>query len=59
MPIKIPDAVQCGAWSAGWMPKNRTGISATARVVRTDVIIHCLRQKQQLRAIVTSDVRHA
>ena len=30
MPIKIPDAVQCGAWSAGWMPKNRTGISATA-----------------------------
>src|SRR5690348_8879498 len=28
------------------------------RVVRTDIVIHCLRQKQQLRAVVTSDVRH-
>jgi len=35
------------------------GVNEPYRVVRTDIVIHCLRQKQQLRAVVTSDVRHA
>jgi NCS2 family nucleobase:cation symporter-2 len=30
VPIKISDAVQCGAWRAGWMPIIRTGISGGA-----------------------------
>src|SRR6516164_3694726 len=39
-------------------PVNK-GVNEPHRVVRTDIVIHCLRQKQQLRAVVTSDVRHA
>jgi xanthine permease XanP len=30
VPIKIPHAVQCGAWCAGWMPIIRTGIYGSA-----------------------------
>ena len=39
-------------------PVNK-GVDEPHRVIRTDVVIHCLWQKQQLRAVVTSDVRHA
>jgi hypothetical protein len=39
-------------------PVNK-GVNKPYRVIRTDIVIHCLRQKQQLRAVVTSDVRHA
>ena len=39
-------------------PVNK-GVNEPYRVVRTDIVIHCLRQKQLLRAVVTSDVRHA
>ena len=35
------------------------GVNKPHRVVRADIVIHCLRQKQKLRAVVTSDVRHA
>jgi len=39
-------------------PVNK-GIDEPHWVVRTDIVVHCLRQKQQLRAVVTCDVRHA
>ena len=32
MSIKIPYAIQCGAWCAGWMPIIRPGISGAAPV---------------------------
>ena len=35
------------------------GVNEAHRVVRTDIVVHCLRQKQQLRAVVTCDIRHA
>ena len=39
-------------------PVNK-GINEPHRVVRANIVIHCFRQKQQLRAVVTTDVRHA
>src|SRR5262252_3763697 len=35
------------------------GVNKPHRVVRADIVIHGLRQKQKLRTVVTSDVRHA